>query len=192
MSNRTMKLCSIDSCTNKHYARGWCRSHYERWSKHGDPLKVVRFDSPELAFEARTEPIGDCLIWVGAKHPAGYGQMRINKKIVPAHRYAWEVEHGPIPEGMEVDHRDHCNPACVQVSHLRLATKSENGLNRSGASSHSKSGFRNVVPYGNRWKVVLVKNGKQSHWGVFETIEEAAAVAEQSRKDLFGEFAGRG
>jgi hypothetical protein len=35
-----MKRCSIDGCENTVLARGWCRTHYLRWYKHGDPLEV--------------------------------------------------------------------------------------------------------------------------------------------------------
>ncbi len=33
-----MKLCSIEGCQNKLYARNWCNAHYLRWFKYGDPL----------------------------------------------------------------------------------------------------------------------------------------------------------
>lgn len=32
------RMCVIDGCGNRHYARGWCNKHYLRWQKHGDPL----------------------------------------------------------------------------------------------------------------------------------------------------------
>lgn len=34
MAERT---CSIEGCDRSHYGRGWCRRHYDRWIKHGDP-----------------------------------------------------------------------------------------------------------------------------------------------------------
>lgn len=34
MANRT---CSLDGCERKHYGRGYCTLHYQRWAKHGDP-----------------------------------------------------------------------------------------------------------------------------------------------------------
>ena len=38
MSNRT---CSVEECDQKHRSRGWCRVHYERWRRTGDPLNVL-------------------------------------------------------------------------------------------------------------------------------------------------------
>lgn len=94
-----------------------------------------RYATPEEAFEARTEPIvgdPDCLIWTGALDGGGYGRLHVNGRMVPAHRYAWERERGPIPDGLYVDHRCYVR-SCVNVDHLRLATPQENQQNRSGA-----------------------------------------------------------
>ncbi len=35
-----MRLCSVDSCKSKHYCKSYCRIHYTRFIKHGDPLQV--------------------------------------------------------------------------------------------------------------------------------------------------------
>ena len=32
------RRCSVDGCGKRHYCRGWCESHYQRWRKNGDPL----------------------------------------------------------------------------------------------------------------------------------------------------------
>lgn len=29
--------CSVPGCEGKHHARGWCKKHYQRWRRHGDP-----------------------------------------------------------------------------------------------------------------------------------------------------------
>lgn len=39
MSQRT---CSVEGCAGAHKARGWCGKHYQRWQRHGDPLRLER------------------------------------------------------------------------------------------------------------------------------------------------------
>lgn len=34
--------CLIPDCGRPAWTRGWCMTHYQRWQKHGDPLKLVR------------------------------------------------------------------------------------------------------------------------------------------------------
>lgn len=33
-----MSECSIEECPNPSDSRGWCKTHYARWRRHGDPL----------------------------------------------------------------------------------------------------------------------------------------------------------
>lgn len=78
----------------------------------------------------------DCIVWTGAIDRDGYGTLGSRR----AHRIAYEKAHGPIPEGMTVDHL--CfNPPCVNPAHLRLLTRSENGRRqRSAMNTHCKNG----------------------------------------------------
>lgn len=51
--------------------------------------------------------------------------MRINRRAIKAHRFAWAAAHGDIPDGMLVLHK--CdNPPCVNVDHLFLGTHKDN------------------------------------------------------------------
>lgn len=185
------KLCLIDDCENYRYGHGYCSKHYRRWKAHGDPLKLVQFESPKDSFETRTKWQGDCLVWTGATTNRGYGNITVDGKSQPAHRYAWTVQRGEIPDGMHIDHICH-NRACVNVEHLRLATPSQNAWNHSGPQKNSTTGVRNVYRRRNSWRVKIRKNGVLHHFGDFPTVEEASRVAEQARIDLFSEFAGRG
>lgn len=188
----TSPFCKIEECGEPVKARGWCEKHYQRWHKHGDPFGGNRnYSSPEESFAARTKAQGECIIWTGSINDSGYGKIWDGKQTVRAHRYAWERVNGPIPEGMFIDHRCH-NPACVKVAHLRLASQSENNAHRSGPTSVSRSGIRNVYPYRNKWRVAVGKGGILHEFGKYSDIDEAAEVAEKARRELFGEFAGRG
>jgi integrase len=70
-------------------------------------------------FEARVDRSGVHHMWLGAASPAGGGQVRVDGKLLTAARAAWEIENGPVPDGVRVVS---CadEPACVRVGHLRL------------------------------------------------------------------------
>jgi len=118
--------------------------------------------------------------------------MRTDKGTILVHRYAWERVRGKIPDSMEVDHI--CwHPACVNVDHLRLASRAQNVSNRNGAQANNRhTGIRDVYPNHHRFQVRLTRNGERRYFGTYSTIEEAAEVAERARYELFGEYGGRG
>lgn len=73
-----------------------------------------------------------CWLWTGSCNPDGYGTFH-REPHVSAHRFAWELENGPIPEAQQVLH--HCDvPNCVRndgmLSHLFLGSQLENIADR--------------------------------------------------------------
>jgi len=66
-----------------------------------------------------------CWVFTGYKNPKGYGRIDVNSKPVYAHRLAFELAFGPIPDGLWVLHR--CdNPSCCNPEHLWLGTNNDN------------------------------------------------------------------
>ena len=186
------KACSIDGCTNKLLARSWCRKHYYRWKRTGDPNKVHRYMDHREALEQYPRQQGDCLVWTGPLTKTGYGQINIDGQTILVHRFVWAQSRGPLSRDVELDHKCH-NRACIRIDHLRIATRSQNTSNKAGPRTDNRnSGVRNVYKAKNGWTVQIVKDGVQHYFGLHSTIEEAASVAEGMRLKLFGSFAGKG
>jgi hypothetical protein len=74
----------------------------------------------------------DCYLWVGNLDEDGYGTFNLKGEKLRAHRVVYEMEVGPIPAGLTIDHT--CGTrACVNSRHLEPTTNSEN-LRRSHRS----------------------------------------------------------
>jgi hypothetical protein len=87
---------------------------------------------PETGFWGKVDRSGgpdSCWNWTAALNQNGYGVWGGNRKIGLksgiAHRAAWVLTYGPIPDGMFICH--HCdNPPCCNPAHLFLGTPQDN------------------------------------------------------------------
>ena len=75
------------------------------------------------SFWAKVNKTDSCWLWTGSINNKGYGRL----SGVYAHRAAYELLVGPIPEGKELDHL--CRVThCVNPEHLEPVTHRENLL----------------------------------------------------------------
>jgi hypothetical protein len=88
----------------------------------------------------------------------GYSRIRINNKNIQAHRWAWELVNGQIPDEFVIDHICR-NRKCVLPEHLRMITQQENimaGLHNIDNRSHCNQGHPFV-----KENIMIRKNGKR-------------------------------
>ena len=83
---------------------------------------------PSLRFWQHVLLTNSCWIWLAAtRGKMHYGAFWVETRHVQAHRFAYELFKGKIPEGMTIDHL--CkNPKCVNPMHLEVVSRGENTL----------------------------------------------------------------
>jgi len=85
------RTCSIGTCAGPAYARGWCKGHYRRWQRHGDPeggrhpyrLDETFFDVIDT--EAKAYWLGfitaDGCVHAGSAGAAGWLRRQLSVKL---------------------------------------------------------------------------------------------------------------
>jgi hypothetical protein len=128
------KICSVRGCRRRARVKGFCASHYER-HRTGQPLerpiaKCVKGPiEKRLRAHVKIDKKTGCHLWTGYRGPRDYGVIWVGRSPKFAHRMAWELKHGPVPDGMVVMHT--CdNPPCCNPEHLMLGTPGDNNRDR--------------------------------------------------------------
>jgi hypothetical protein len=86
-------------------------------------------DPPVDRFWGSVAKVTGCWLWQAGTTSNGYGKFRLSHRgrTVRAHRYAYELLVGPIPDGLQLDHLCR-NRVCVNPAHLEPVTARENVL----------------------------------------------------------------
>lgn len=189
-ARRKKKPCSVDGCAHAHLARGLCTAHWNEWRARAsaDDLLHRKYQTLAEAMDGRTmETENGCLVWTSnVAGPAPYGVLTFGGERLYAHRVAFEIENGGIPEGTEIDHVCH-NTLCVNPRHLRAVTRKQNAENLTGAHSNSHTSVRGVTydRSRNNYRARIKHNYQEIHLGRFDTLEAAQAAVVEARRRIF-------
>jgi hypothetical protein len=88
-------------------------------------------------FWSKVDFSGECWLWRGTITAEGYGQFAVtHDKRAYAHRFAYELVNGAIPEGLTIDHLCRAR-SCVNPSHMEPVTRAENTLRGESPSAEN-------------------------------------------------------
>lgn len=118
----------------------------------------------EHRFWSKVDKSHDCWEWTAHRTHDGYGRFTLRHGVPRmAHRVAYELTHGTIPDGLLVCHR--CdNPACVRPAHLFLGTNNDN-MRDMVAKGRGHAGIRNIRAKLTPTQVKEIRTRATGKWG---------------------------
>jgi len=123
-------------------------------------------------FWARVDQSGGpdaCWPWTASLKKNGYGQVWIDGKPAYAHRFSWELAHGPVPNGLKVLHS--CdNPPCVNQAHLFLGTSLVNSADMVSKGRQARGEQNGMARLGER-EVIEIRTLREAGYFLREIAE---------------------
>lgn len=129
-------------------------------------------------FEIKVAFGGGCWEWHAAKNSKGYGTIVAGGSVQLAHRVAYELYVGPIPNGYLVCH--HCdNPGCVNPEHLFTGTPLDNVRDMLVKGRHRppRKKFSHA-------EVIQLRNGFNPDNHVMTDLAREYGIAPRTLKDI--------
>lgn len=179
-----MRECERDTCSRKHYAKGWCHYHWQRDRKGLRPEPDPHLDQLDR-FWGKVDKTRECWNWTAAK-TKGYGVVWWDGVLQYAHRVSYVLHGGRISEGLEIDHQCR-NQACVNPEHLKVVTRGENNQNQATSGRGNTTGYRGVYPdrRSGGFYVQVTHRGKTRTWTGFADLDTAVVFVTARRTEIF-------
>ena len=134
------------------------------------------YEATMMKFFKKVDITGFCWLWRGKLNERGYARTTYNGRTTGAHRKAYELLVGPIPDGLELDHLCRITN-CVNPDHLEPVTGDEN--KRRAKAFRNLAGTHTRVP-----KQPKVK-GRATHCRKGHALTEANTLVSKRSNGSF-------
>lgn len=124
--------------------------------------------------------------------PNGYVKSvtgRKHKTALTLHKFVLECNNIKVPKGLDIDHING-NKSDNRLCNLRVASRSQNNINRVRISNNNTSGFTGVSYRKNKddYKAYISYKGRQISLGIYKTLEEAVKARKEAEIKYYGDF----
>jgi hypothetical protein len=121
------------------------------------------------------------------------GYYKGNSQCYPEemrHRLIWFVVNGPIPEGLEINHKNKI-PGDDRIQNLELVSRTENSRYTRLLKATNTSGFRGSFYHKRteKWYSKIKVDKKAIFLGYFSSVEEAARAYDKAALQYHGKYA---
>lgn len=120
----------------------------------------------------------ECWDWEGTINSDGYGVLHLHNRQYRAHRLAYEVQRGPIPEGLVIDHLCR-NRRCANPFHMEPVQNGENI--RRGVSPWAINARRTHCVHGHEFTPENTRHDKGKRY-CLECKRRSTRISERKRR----------
>lgn len=114
----------------------------------------------------------DCWIWIGCQRGNGYGQVHYSGRPIAAHRVAYELSFGKVPQGLVVMHS--CdNRLCCNPNHLKAGTVQQNNADMFSKMRHAYGEKVGTAKFSDQ-QIELIRSAK---WGSVHATADAIGMS---------------